>query len=269
MFRNVVVGVDPHTDGRDALSLAVALSEEDASIVLVRVFNPELELTVPAEPFVPDVPAGGRRVATERVAATTAAHGLHGVARRAEADLLVVGSSTKGRWAHLVFGDDVRHSVRDAPCAVAVAPRGQADEAGDLGRIGVGWDGSPSAQAALDAAHDLAGVVGGSVQVLEVIVMPTPMLAPGTYAHISLTEEIERSQARLATLEGVEAKAILGIPEVDLARWSADLDLLVVGTTAHGRISRLLLGSVPEQLTRRLAAPLLVVPPALVSATEA
>jgi len=267
MFRNVVIGADPHSDGQDALSLAVALSDEGAAIAIVHVFDPELELKVPAVPSIPDVPVGERQVTAERVAGATPASGLHDLARRVGADLLVVGSSTKGRWTHLVFGDDVRHTVRDAPCAVAVAPRGQAEQGSHFGRVGVGWDSSPGARAALDAARDIAGVAGGAVEALEVIVMPAPMVAPGTYAHIPMTPEIERSREQLAALEGVEATAVLGSPEVDLARWSADLDLLVVGASAHGRISRLLLGSVPEQLTRRMAAPLLVVPP--VSSTEA
>jgi len=261
MFGNVVIGADPHSDGQDALSLAVALSEEDAAIAVVRVFDPELDRTVSAVPTVPDVPHGARRVTAERVAAATPAFGLHDVARRVDADLLVVGSSTKGRWAHLVFGDDVRHTVRDAPCAVAVAPREQAGRGSRFARVGVGWDSSPGARAALDAARHIAGAVGGTVEALEVIVMPAPMVAPGTYAHIPLTSELERTREQLAALEGVEATAVLGTPEVDLARWSADLDLLVVGATAHGRVGRLLLGSVPEQLTRRMAAPLLVVPP--------
>lgn len=266
MFRNVVIGADPHSDGRDALSLAVALSDEDAVIAVVRVFDPDR--TVPDAPTIPDVPHGARRVTAERVAAATPAFGLHDVARRVDADLLVVGSSTKGRWAHLVFGDDVRHTVRDAPCAVAVAPREQAGRGGRFARVGVGWDSSPGARAALDAARRIAGATGGTVEALEVIIMPATM-APGTYAPIPLTSELERTREQLAALDGVEATAVLGSPQVDLARWAADLDLLVVGASSHGRVGRLLLGSVPEQLTRRMAAPLLVVLPVDAPSTQA
>lgn len=258
MYRKVIVGSDARSGGDDARVLAGLLAAPDGEIVVATVFDPRWpSLPAPAH----RVSADGR-VSFQTVAAGTAALGLHALARDTGADLIVVGSSDRGRWGRMVAGDDTRQTVRDAPCAVAIAPRGYVDHDGELGAIGVGWTKEPQSAAALAAARRLAAPGGARLEALEVVTAPNPVLAPGTYPHVSLTSAVERAQERLATLDGVRTHATLGVPVEELAHWSHGLDLLVVGATHRGALGLVLSGSVPEQLARRLSSPLLVVPEA-------
>lgn len=156
MYSKVIVGSDPRSGGADALALAAQLAAPAATILIARVFNPDLDLTVPDAPPIADARTGARPVRAELVPGTTPAHGLHQLARASGADLVVVGSSTRGRWARLILGDDVRQILRNAPCAVAVAPQQYAQRGGDLKQVGVGWNGDAGPDAALRAARDIA-----------------------------------------------------------------------------------------------------------------
>lgn len=256
MYRTVIVGSDARPGGDDARALAGRLAAPDGRIVVATVFDPRWPAVPPAGHRI----TADRRVSFQTVAGGTAALGLHALARSLGADLIVVGSSDRGRWGRMVAGDDTRQTVRGAPCAVAVAPRGYTDHDGDIGAIGVGWTKGPQAAAALAAARALAAPTGARLEALEVITAPNPVLAPGTYPHGSLTAAVGRAQERLATLDGVRTHAMLGVPVEELAHWSHSLDLLVVGATHRGALGVVLAGSVPEQLARRLSAPLLVVP---------
>src|SRR5205823_3843807 len=69
--------------------------------------------------------------------------GLHQLARERRADLLVVGSCSRGKLGRLLFGNDTISALKGAPCAVAIAPRGYASSTRRLGVVGIGSDGSP------------------------------------------------------------------------------------------------------------------------------
>jgi nucleotide-binding universal stress UspA family protein len=63
-----------------------------------------------------------------------------------------------------------------------------------------------------------------------------------------------------ALAEGATYEAVTGTPATELARRSVDLDLLAVGSRAHGPVRRLLLGSTSTRLVREALCPVLVVP---------
>lgn len=255
MYRKVIVGSDARPGGDDARTLAGQLAAPDGAIVVATVFDPRR----------PSLPAAGHhaspdpRISFQTVAGASPARGLHALAEQRGADLIVVGSSDRGGWGRMVAGDDTRQAVRGAPCAVAVAPRGYVDHEGELGAIGIGWTKEPQSAAALAAARRLAAPFGARLEALEVVTAPNPVLAPGTYPHVSLTSAVGRAQDRLDALHGVRGHATLGVPVEELSHWSHGLDLLVVGATHRGALGLILSGSVPEQLARRLSSPLLVV----------
>jgi nucleotide-binding universal stress UspA family protein len=79
-------------------------------------------------------------------------------------------------------------------------------------------------------------------------------LPPGEQADAVLTEAARGlgEQAQTWTAEGV--------PDVELARHSSQLDLLVVGSRGYGPLKRLMLGSTTVQLVRSSSCPVIVVP---------
>jgi nucleotide-binding universal stress UspA family protein len=134
MFRNVLVGVDGHDGGRDAIALAAQFAAPGARITLAHVYDYEwtpgsrqplgrlarhrkarelLEherATARIDARV--VPVGDAKVAT----------GLCGLAAARDVDLIVIGSSRRGAVGRVLLGDDTAETVEAAPCPVAVAP---------------------------------------------------------------------------------------------------------------------------------------------------
>src|SRR5665213_893354 len=82
---------------------------------------------------------------------------LHQVARRQEADLLVVGSCHHSAVGRVLLKDDTRAAFNGAPCALAIAPRAYSAHEGGVHLIGVGYNATPESERALIAARHLAG----------------------------------------------------------------------------------------------------------------
>lgn len=234
MFTTAIAGIDGSPADADALALARLLVEPGGAVIPIRI-----------EP--------GRPVG----------HALHEAALAAAADLIVVGSSGRGLLGRILAGDDVIATLRCAPCAVAIAPHGFLSQADDpIACIGVGYDGRAHAQAALDKAKALAARTGASVRALGVASPPQGLVTPiGIPAVAALEAGRERAERSIANLgPDVTAHVVDGIAHQRLAELSAEVDLLVVGSSRRGTFGRVLLGSTSERLSREAACPLLVVP---------
>jgi nucleotide-binding universal stress UspA family protein len=233
MFKSVIAGVDGGAAGPDALALAELLAEPGVRVIPV---------TVPAT----QAPADG----------------LHDAAVKHDADLVVVGSSSRGLIGRVLAGDDVKATLRSAPCAVAVAPHGFADEPRTIAEVGVGYDGGSHARAALDVAKAIAARTGAKVRALGVAMPPQGLVDPvGISAVEAIKARYEQMQRLIAELEPeISGQAVDGIAHHRLAELSREVDLLVVGSSRRGAIGRVLLGSTSEQLSSEASCPLLVVP---------
>jgi nucleotide-binding universal stress UspA family protein len=156
VFNNVLVGVDRHLAGRDAVALATQLLAPGGTLTLAHIYpgDPRLRRTGTS-----DYRTIERRRALELLAGTreragmsaqlrcveasSPGRGLRELARSIGADLLVVGSSHRGRLGRILLGDDARGALNGAPCVVAVAPVGYApqsdrvcERAGEPGEAG-------------------------------------------------------------------------------------------------------------------------------------
>ncbi len=282
VFSSVVVGVDGGEGGRDALALARVLAPDAAVVTLVHV-----DVLAPAYAAVADqireeaieqelealagdlrARGGGGTVHTRLALAVTVADGLADAARAEGADLLVVGSSRRGRMARILLGDDTRAVLRRAPCAVAVAVArsGQASARGtSLGSIAVGYD------ADVDAASERALALAlalrpeaGTITAVHVEPPPSlalPLAAAGVFpvrARAAALEAAEQAVARAARADHVEAR--LGRVCDGLLEIAAHADLLVVGLHHRSPLGRLLRGSTAHDLLRELPCALLAVP---------
>jgi nucleotide-binding universal stress UspA family protein len=274
MFRQIVVGVDERIGKRDAIALADRLLAKDGELTLAHVYAGDPHIYRGASAA---YAAGERERAMElleraRAQAGIHAHlrwraspsvgrGLHELCELIGADLLVVGSSRRGLLGRVVIGDDTRGALNGAPCAIAIAPAGYADEPTAMREIGVGYDGSPESTHALEVARTLAGELDAKLSAFRAISIPTAAFGPGQRP---LSDAIEtlvgRARDEIEGLGGVEPHAAYGNAAEELAVYSASLDLLIVGSRGYGPIGRLIHGSTSRELARTARCPLLVLP---------
>lgn len=273
MFENVLVGVDGRLGGRDAIALAGRLGEQGGAVTLAHVFagrfgplgidkdEAEEDRREALALLERERDEAGVKASLAAVQALTPGQGLHELAEEREADLLVLGTSHHGFLGRTVLGNDTRAAINGAPCAIAVAPAGYAANGGPFQTIGVGYDGSTESVAALQTARELAKEAGAKVRALEIVSYPTYVFT-GIVPPVGegIEELVEHADARMKALPGVEGHAEYGLSGQDLAEFSKEVDLLVVGSRNYGPARRLIVGSTASFLQGHARSPLLVLP---------
>ena len=291
MFKTIIVGIDGREGGRDALALAESLQRVLGSdLVAVHAFPLDNYLGRGAdgeyEKVIHDRAVELARQEVERAAVSarpfvvadgSPGRALHRAAIAHGADLIVVGSAHRGRVGRVLAGDVAAGTLHGAPCPVLVAPRGYGEHGGELRTIGVGFDGSPESQTALEFAHRIAEALGARLRVIDVVVAPDPGGPSPAYrpdwaehAHIRREEAEDRLAAVLADLGEIATGALpVGDPARELAYAAHDLDLLVTGSRGYGPLRRLMLGSTSTKLVHEAPCPVLVLTRAVGDGTEA
>jgi len=271
MFNNVLVGVDGHGGGRDAISLSTKLLAPAGELTLAHVHSGDVRLRRRSSA---ELDLAERDRAIELLEAARAAagvdarlraresssvgRGLHELCEAVGADLLVLGSSRRGLLGRVLIGDDTHAALNGAPCAIAIAPAGYADQPVAIREIGVGYDGSAESEHAVAVARRLAAEHGAKLSAFQAVSLPTyAFLAGGTAIHEVIDDLVGSAREQIATL-GLEPHAVYGLPVEELTLYSASLDLLVVGSRDYGPIGRLVHGSTCGQLAHTARCPLLV-----------
>jgi nucleotide-binding universal stress UspA family protein len=194
-------------------------------------------------------------VEVELVRAPSPAHGLHHLAQRDLADLVVLGSSGRAALGRTGAGSVGERLFQGGPCAVAVAPAGYAGEsARALGRVGVAYDGGDESRAAVAEAGALARSLGATLLLIGV----ADPAAEAEGGNDDLQTALALG-ARFAP-DGVTVEWTLafGDPATELAR--QDVDLLICGSRSYGRPGQVLLGATATRLVAVARCPLVVVP---------
>jgi nucleotide-binding universal stress UspA family protein len=272
MFKQIVVGVDEHEGGRDAIALARNVLARDGELTLAYVFagDPHVYRSASAA-----YEASERERASELLERTRAetgvqAHlrwrgspsvgrGLHELCEVIGADLLVVGSSRRGLLGRVLIGDDTRAALNGAPCAIAIAPAGYSHQPVAMREIGVGYDGSPESEHAVAVARKVAAQCGAKLSAFEAVSLPTYAFLGGPAPIDDAFEDlVDDARKRIEALDGVEPHAAYGHPAEELGVYSASLDLLIVGSRGYGPMGRLIHGSTSQQLAHTARCPLLV-----------
>jgi nucleotide-binding universal stress UspA family protein len=287
-WEKVVVGFDTAEQSRDALRLGATLAAAEGAELEVAAVLPRARL-----PF-EDAIAGGQLAEQleqlDEQLFNSAADGLGGAdftlvkldgglaggrsAARAlyehageqHADLIVVGSSHRGKLGRVLPGSVGESLLRGAPCAVAVAPRGYArTEQPSIRLIGVAYDGSEEAKLALGEAERLARAFGARLQVITVVpVRPAVVLTVdlavqlgqalrGEYQH-----RLNEATSALASETSAEGALEEGDPAAILAKRASKLDLMVMGSRGYGPIRSALLGGVSAEVIRAAPCPVLI-----------
>ena len=286
MFQTILIGYDDPERGGEAIALAETLRDpHTGTLLLTSVYPPaplpvgrfvgpqdieELreqteELLLVARDALPD----RDRVMIRAIPSDSAARVLSEVAEAEQADLIVVGSSRRNKFGRLLPGTTAERLLHDAPCPVVVAPRGYIG--GDIRRIGVAYDGSPEADAALRGAESLALELPAALTVYCVVEPTSPpasMIAAGTGAEWHSQAATERAQRLLQGVvddapQGLKPEWLLlyGVPAAEIAgRAYGVVDLLFVGSRGYGPLRRALLGNVSGALVREAGCPVVVTP---------
>ncbi len=272
MFKHVVVGVDEHEGGRDAIALAENLVAEGGELTLAYVYHGDPHVWRGSSPPYDATERERTRELLEKArdqadveaqlrwrGSPSPGRGLHELAEEIGADLLVVGSSRRALLGRVLVGDDTRAALNGAPCAVAVAPAGYADHPALMREIGIGYDGSPESEHAVKTARRLSTEHGAKLSAFEAVSIPAYAFTAGPVPVGDWFESlVDDARTRIATLGDVEPHAAYGQTAEELALYSASLDLLVVGSRGYGPIGRLVHGSTTQQLARFARCPLLV-----------
>ena len=198
------------------------------------------------------LPAGARAKAMVRMA------------REERADLVALAASDI-RGSERIY--DLARALLDDGVAVLAVPAGD-HRSWRPARIGLGYDGSPPADAALAIARRLLEAGRGEVGRLDIAYVDDSASASyesdgeviasrrGAVIEWWLGDLVEHLPARVRPLR------LIGDPAVELAELSDDLDLLVIGTRGRASLRRALTGSASRALIARARCPLLVVPTA-------
>jgi nucleotide-binding universal stress UspA family protein len=192
---------------------------------------------------------------------------LHRLAEREQALALVLGPTHLDAAALAERGGTALGALHGAPCPVAVAPAGYARRIPAPPRdLGVAWDGSAEADAALAAAVALAERDDGSVRILHAAQPATASEQTRRAAGSAVADQPDdlvrlRQAAAAAGLRvPVETVLVEEAAELGLVEATRDLELLVMGSRGHGPVKRRRWRSVSESLVRRSACPVLIVP---------
>jgi nucleotide-binding universal stress UspA family protein len=274
-FQRVIVAFDGSPRSEDALALALRLLDRaDGCLTLACVVSgarwhvaprvhrpdgpvPEEIAFMFADARSSRIPAG-IRVRQRAPVAPSAARGLTELAEREDADLIVIGSSGHAEPGRIRLERTAGRLLQGAPCAVAVAPGGLRDT-GNFRHVGVAFDDSAEARAALSAAYGLAAPDRAAVTLC--CAMST--LGPEDGRRDARREaEAALDAAAARAPSGVNPRTLLlqGTP-ADAIREACDgvVDVLVCGSRGYGPMHRALLGSVSEALTEGAPHPVIIV----------
>jgi nucleotide-binding universal stress UspA family protein len=269
MYSTVLVGIDGSDADRDAIALARHLAGNDVRLLLVNVSRAQHSIVGGPEPEDGEQSLDvlerarkeeGIQAETVSVAADDVGKGLHDVAEREGADLLIVGRCHRSLAGRVLLSDDARSALHRAPCTVAVAPAGYAGYAHAPMRIGVAYDGSVPSKLALAQAVTLARRHGASVVAKDVIQLPLYAEA-GVWSLVNSTQaQLADVRATLGDIGEVDVSVAVGVTRDTLQAFSETVDALFCGSRRFGTVRRVALGSTSDYLARHAACPLFVTP---------
>jgi nucleotide-binding universal stress UspA family protein len=292
----IIVGCTPKESGSDALELAAMLArtaQED--VVAVAVVVPTAAWPPSPERVDADYRAylarlGERSLARakewmpDRVKTTFVVRqassiptGLLEVAKEHDASALVLGSSESGGLGHVALGSVADRLVHGSTVPVALAPRGfQGEPDGRVRRVTVAFGGTAKDRALVLTAAEYAVRTASSLRVASFAVRPKKVYA-ATLAGAGDDLLVDKWSQQTRDAINAELDQVRGLDEVPRplevvvgdgygwrdamaqVRWSVG-DLLLVGSSAHGPVSSVFLGSRTSKILRYAQVPVMVLP---------
>jgi nucleotide-binding universal stress UspA family protein len=205
------------------------------------------------------------------IADPSPAKALDHLAHAEQAALVIVGSSHTGRAGRVLPGSTGERMLHGAPCAVAVVPKDYRTHADDpIRRIGVAYNDTDEARAALTAGVALARALGTELEIIGIVSAEyfSTSAMMGAEGVASLRSDIERHiqenldkvAAELPADVPVHTTLATGDPEELLTAQTANLDMLVMGSRGYGPLHAVLAGGLSGRIVRTAHCPVIVVP---------
>lgn len=287
MFTRVVVGVDGFRTDLDAIAVARAVAPQGAVHDLVTVY-PDGDQQ-PSRGF-DDYRAQLREDAqhlleSQRAASVVPDAEVHAIpdyaparalkdyASTSGADLIVLGAGSRGALDRALVGDVARAVLHGAPCPVLCVAASRTSGGGRPATIGVAYDGTPEAEAALALATGLAAELGARLEIVQAVDVSISPRVWGPQLAEYMTELAELQVGRMRDLAEalpVEATglAVHGSARQALHDLSGRVDLLVCGSRGWGTAGRIAFGSTADYLVHHSPCPVIVVPRSAVAGSE-
>lgn len=278
-IRRIVVGIAEPEDGDPQLDPALQLAERVGAVVhLVHAFPcpdpilapdlegspaPREEAQARLEPRARESPA--REIVCHAVPGSPA-EAIVGITEKAGGDLIIVGASRRSGLASAILGTTAQRVVRASPVPVLVNRR---PGSGAPRRILLTTDLSELSARVHEAGIAIVSTLWdvGNAEVRSLLVAGDDVLLPAPGARIAIRQ---RAEAGLDAFlrgtpsggAGVEGRVRLGLSDREIlaeaAEW--DADLVVLGTRGRTGLSRFLIGSVAETVSRKAACDVLLIP---------
>jgi len=282
-MKKLIIGCDESAQAEDAVEYGRALCDViGAEPVLVSVIPP----THPSiESFGPEAARDYRRQELIEVASrhlqvrdvdvhvamsSSVGHGLVATAEDLDAVCIVIGSCHRGTIGRTALGSVGTSLIHGSPCAVTVAPRGYADKKEPLLQIGVAFDGTPEAWAALETGigmaertHARLSVVTVSDFTSHVPATTFNLLAAGEMTNAEREEKrrvLDLALARVPEALPVHGRLLSGVPGDVLSRASEEVDLMIIGSKGYGPLRRVFAGSVAAHVLHHAHSAVMVLP---------
>lgn len=288
MFSRVLVGFDGSPHGEAALALAAALTARDGEVIVCCVQSPRTAAGR-LDPSTPRLDLAGAQRCVERgrellpeatlghtliLEAGDVAPALLDAAGFHDAELLVLGSSHRGRAGQAILGSVAVEALHDPPCPVCIATvREHAPgEPLRIGSVAVGCDVLDRVGPELDLAVRIASDLGVALHVVAVsdtrVTLAVEHGGAVAYPAVIRARRLASEEGLAAVMAslpaGVSATGEVreGSPVEKLVEVSRGVDLLVLGAHHYGPVERLMGRSVSAAVRRHARCPLLVAPAA-------
>ena len=212
----------------------------------------------------------GRDADVRVVMSSSVGHGLVTAADDLDAVCMVVGSCHRGAVGRAVLGSVGTSLIHGSPCAVAVAPAGYAETKEPILDVGVAFDGTPEAWAALETGigmaercHARLSVVTVSDFTSHVPATAFSVLSAGEMTNAEREEKrrvLDLALARVPEELPVRGRLLNGVPGEMLSTASEDVDLMIIGSKGYGPIRRVFAGSIATHVCNHAHSAVMVLP---------
>lgn len=194
--------------------------------------------------------------------------------RENRARMIVTGSASHGALGRIAFGSTNDRLAHSAETPVAIAPRGYVAHPNGIERLVVAVDPTVSDEALAQPVADLASWLGVPVEIVTFAVRSGSRNAMATFADQGVrrawAELVRDHQVRLADrIREISPDTVVSTVQVSTGeRWSLALeayrwrggDLLAVGSSQHGPVSRVFVGSTATRIVNHSPVPVVLLP---------
>jgi len=203
--------------------------------------------------------------------------GILDAVRATDASLVVLGSSTHGALGRVTLGSVADRILHTAHVPVALAPRGyRPSQDAVVRRITYAYDGTPGLDPTVRRVAVLATRIGATLRLASFGVRPQGMVTGGVGARAEdqilagwraetadaqqlVREHLTKESAAPMPVETVVGTGVGWSAALEAVDWT-EQDLLVLGSSAEGSLSRVFIGSRATKIITRTSVPVVVVP---------